>query len=154
MSGEDFQRRDAEGAEGRGEDRPDLELIELVGGTKRPGCATAIPDDVVRGAVELIGELREHVEALVGQLKEEEAEVKRLRAEVLGSPKWWVDTVPVGDRERPRLMTYRPTGSQGYYAVLVRLSPDGLELATREHMEGAGDEDKAGGTPAVRKGGA
>lgn len=74
-------------------------------------------------------QLRDQVEALTAQLAEEERMVKRLRDEVLGSPKFWVASVPVGDRERPRLMTYQPTGSKGYYAVLVRLSPDGTELA-------------------------
>lgn len=43
----------------KGEDRPDLELIGLVGGSKRPGCATAIPDDVIRSAVEMIMRLQD-----------------------------------------------------------------------------------------------
>ena len=71
---------------------------------------------------EKIAALRDQVEALVAQLEEEEAAVARLRGVILGAPKC-LQLVP-GTYEQVTV-------------ALVRLSPDGTELATTEHTEGS-----------------
>lgn len=76
-------------------------------------------------------ELREQVEALTAQLEEEEQMVKRLREDVLGAPR---GTVKVEEVQRyvgsRRIVASVPEDwPEETKVALVRLSPDGLELA-------------------------